>query len=109
MGSEGCSVQYVTGSNIPYTMNDPTMENLLRYTPPADKYGDAFAVFTLYVADQVNLHYHIYNISHIYIITFAIFPKFTLSYSQNYKNYAYSFKYQCTTKTLCGPLPLIQR
>eukprot|EP00026_Physarum_polycephalum_P000486 Phypoly_transcript_00487.p1 GENE.Phypoly_transcript_00487~~Phypoly_transcript_00487.p1 ORF type:complete len:1495 (+),score=338.32 Phypoly_transcript_00487:159-4487(+) len=86
MGSEGCSVQYVTNSSLPYTMNDPTMENLLRYTPPADKYGEAFAVFNLYVADQygqsdpVTITINIYHVNippvihpHIYYTNEGVF------------------------------------
>ena len=53
MGDEMCPIQYVNADNTPYTMNDVGMENRLRYTPPTDKYGDAFAVFTLIVLDQV--------------------------------------------------------
>jgi hypothetical protein len=55
MGDESCPATYVTSGNIPFTMDDPDMENRLRYTPPPGKWGNAFAVFTVIVVDQVRL------------------------------------------------------
>lgn len=58
VGDEGCFNTYVPSdpASLPFPMQDPDMENILRYTPPVDKYGPAFAVFEVYVKDMVCLY-----------------------------------------------------
>ena len=69
MGSEGCSNIYVSGDTMPFPMDSPDMEYVLRYAPPAEKNGKAFANFTLIVTDSfgqsdpVTITINIYHIN----------------------------------------------
>lgn len=56
MGDEMCPTTIVESNATNFIMNDPSMENRLRYSPPLDAYGNAFAVFTLVVQDQVYMN-----------------------------------------------------
>lgn len=51
MGDEMCNVKYANADTLPFIMDSPEMEYRLRYTPPTDKSGNAFANFTVIVTD----------------------------------------------------------
>jgi hypothetical protein len=48
-GDEGCTITDIADGA---TLDDPSMENRLRYTPPAGKWGTNFTTLVVKVADQ---------------------------------------------------------
>lgn len=77
MGTEMCVADPITDDNVPYAMDSPEMEYVLRYAPPVDEYGNAFANFTLIVTDSAGQSEPVtivINIYHINGIPFFYFP-----------------------------------